>query len=129
VPRKWEAYLNKYWPKKNQINFNNINIKHLKDAINETRLAILHKEFPNWQFKTGQNNCIDIIQKLQSIDFDQFYNTVRKNKQYLTKEMERVLWCFRHMWINLPWSWVWDRKAYQALYDLIQSFNLQNESF
>lgn len=127
VPRKWEAYINSYWPKKNQINFNNINIKHLKDATNETRLAIIHKEFPNWQFQTWQNSFIDTIQKFQEMDFEKFYNTTKRHSQYMNQEMERLIWCFRHMWITQNWKN--EEKTYRELYNLIQSFNTQEQKF
>jgi len=129
VPKEWKAKFRWFKHQKDPINFDNINIKSYEETLNIWRLAILHKEFPNWQFKTGQNNCIDIIQKFQEMNFDKFYDTVRQSKKFLNEEMKRVLWCFRHMWINLPWSWVWDIQAYQALYDLIKSFNIQTESF
>lgn len=125
VPWKWEAYINSYWSKKNQVNFNNINIRHLKDAIKKVRLAILQKEFPNWQFQ----ECIKIIEKLQEMDFEKFYNTIYKNEQYLDENRKKLLWCFWNMWVNRVWSWVWDKKAYKSLYDLIISFNLQQQSF
>lgn len=125
VPWKWDAYINSYWSKKNQVNFNNINIRHLKDAIKEVRIAILHKEFPNWQFQ----ECLKIIEKLQEMDFEKFYNTIYKNEQYLDENRKKLLWCFRNMWLNRTWSWVWDIKAYKSLYDTIKLFNLQQQSF
>lgn len=125
VPKWWKAYFRWYGDKKNPINLGDINIRDFKETLNQWRLAILHKEFPNWQFAT----CLKIIEKFQEMDFERFYSSTRRNKQHLTQEMEKVLWCFRRMWIYRAWSWVWDKKAYQALYDIIKSFNLQKESF
>lgn len=125
IPKWWKAYIRWYKDRKNQINFGDINIKDYENTIAEWRLAILQKEFPNWQFQ----ECLKIIEKFQEMDFEKFYNTVRKNNQYLDESQNKLLWCFRNMWVYRVWSWVWDTKAYQSLYDLIQSFNLANQTF
>lgn len=131
VPKWWKAYFRWHWERKQPINFWEINIRDYKNTLNEWRLAILHKEFPNWQFQ----ECLNTIEDFQQMDFDKFYNTVYKNSQYMKEDnkkgnnMLRVLWCFRRMWVYRAWSWVWDHKAYQSLYNTIQLFNLQKQSF
>ncbi len=135
VPKWWKAYFRGYWERKQPINFWEINIRDFKNTLNEWRLAILHKEFPNWQFQ----DCIDIIEDFQKMDFDKFYNTVWKNRQFIKDDynknnhkwynMTKVLWCFWNMWTNRVWSWVWDIESFQSLYNLIKSFKIQEQSF
>ena len=125
VPKWWKAYFRKPRDTQNSINFGDINIRDHQTTLNEWRLSILHKEFPNWQFQ----ECLKVIEKFQEMDFDKFYNTIYKNPQYLNENMNKILWCFWNMWVYRVWSWVWDIKAYQSLYDLIQSFDLQQEKF
>lgn len=125
VPKWWKAYYRWYQDRKKDIDFWPINIRHFDDTLASGRLAILQKEFPNWQFQ----ECLKIIEKLQEMDFEKFYNTIYKNEQYLDENRNKLLWCFWNMWVNRVWSWVWDKKAYKSLYDLIISFNLQKQSF
>jgi hypothetical protein len=73
------------------------------------------------------------------MDFDKFYNTVWKNRQFIKDDynknnhkwynMTKVLWCFWNMWTNRVWSWVWDIESFQSLYNLIKSFKIQEQSF
>ena len=125
IPKWSKAYFRWYQDRKNSIDFGHINIRDYQNTINQGRLAILHKEFPNWQFQ----DCLKIIEQFQKMDFHKFYSNTRKHRQHLSPQMERVLWCFRRMWIYRTWSWVWDIQAYQSLYDTIQLFDLQQQSF
>lgn len=125
VYKKWKAEFRGFKSRRDQINFGDINIKSYENTLNEWRLSILHKEFPNWQFQ----ECLKVIEKFQEMDFEKFYNTTYKNPQYLNENMHKALGCFWNMWVYRVWSWVWDTKAYKSLYDLIKSFDLQQERF
>jgi hypothetical protein len=125
VYKSWKAEFRGFKDKKDPINFGDINIKSYDNTLNEWRLAILHRVFHNWQFQES----LKIIEKFQEMDFEKFYNTTYKNPQYLNENMNKVLWCFWNMWVTREWSWIWDIEAYKSVYNLIKSFDLQQEKF
>lgn len=63
------------------------------------------------------------------MDFEQFYKQMWKGRKFMSEEMETLIWCLRHMGVNTVGSAVGDIKAYQSLYDLIQTFDTQKEIF
>ncbi|MFZ2150665.1 MAG: hypothetical protein WAZ12_04875 [Candidatus Absconditicoccaceae bacterium] len=125
VYKKGKAEFRGFKSRRDQINFGDINIKSYENTLNEGRLSILHKEFPNGQFQ----ECLKVIEKFQEMDFEKFYNTTYKNPQYLNENMHKALGCFWNMGVYRVGSGVGDTKAYKSLYDLIKSFDLQQERF
>lgn len=127
VSPKWgEA---KYRPNQERhegkIDYNHIHIRHYDEALAAGRLAILKKEFPNGEF----SNAMYMLKRIKLMDFDQFYKQIRKGKEYLSDDMNRLIWCLRHMWVNTVGSGVGDKEAYMSLYDLIQTFDVYKETF
>jgi len=126
-PKWWDAYYRGYKGGKNikKIDYNHIHVRHYEDALLSGRLAILEKEFPNWSFM----DAVRILKDFQDLNFEKFYFKTYKNEKYLSENQKKLLWCLRNMWVNRVGSGVWDRDAYQSLFDLIQSFDVQKKIF
>lgn len=108
-----------------KLDFNHIYIREYTDALLQWRLVLLKNTFPGDEFDIACR----MIKKLKKMDVEQFYTQIRKGRKFFSEEMGKLIWCFRHMWVNRVGSGVGDRDAYQSLYDLIQTFDTQKQVF
>lgn len=125
-PKWWTAYVRSEQQRHEQkIDYTPIHIHNHNQVIVLWRNALLQKTFPLNEF----DMAVKQIKKLKALDFESFYNQIRKGRKFMSEERQKLIWCLRDMGISEIGSWVWDRQAFQWLYDLIQTFNIQKKKF